>query len=55
MPEKEKTLKSRGTVMAEETRAKANHLSDEKRHHLMGKALERIYKGGNGKVCAGSR
>ncbi len=41
--------------MAEETRTKANHLSDEKRHQLMGKALERIYKGGNGKVRSDCR
>jgi hypothetical protein len=44
--------KSKGTIMAEETRAKTNRLSDEERHRLMGKALERIYKGGRGKVCA---
>jgi hypothetical protein len=55
MPEKEKSPKSKGTLMAEETRAKSNHLSDEERHRLMGKALERIYRGGGGKVSANRR
>ena len=55
MPKKAESSKSKGTVMAEETRAKANGLSHEERHQLMGKALERIYKSGHGKVSAGRR
>ena len=55
MPKKPSASKSKGTVMAEETRAKANPLSHEERHELMGKALERIYKSGHGKVSAGRR
>jgi hypothetical protein len=55
MPKKTESSKSKGTVMAEETRAKANRLSHEERHDLMGKALERIYKSGHGKVSAGRR
>ena len=48
MPKKAESVKSKGTVMAEETRAKANGLSLGERHELMGKALERIYKSGHG-------
>jgi len=58
MSEKEKKPKSKGTVMAvmaESTRAASNHLDDEKRHQLMGKALARIYKGGHGKVATRCR
>jgi hypothetical protein len=43
MPKKTESPKSKGTLMAEETRAKANRLSHEERQQLMGKALERIY------------
>ena len=55
MPEKTHLSKSKGTAMAAETRAKANRLSHEERHQLMGKALERIYKSGHGKVSTGRR
>jgi hypothetical protein len=55
MPKKAELSKSKGTLMAEETRAKGNRLSHEERHRLMGKALERIYKSGHGKVSAGRR
>jgi len=41
--------------MAAKIRAKTNHLGDTQREQLMGRALELIYKGGQGKVCAGSR
>ena len=47
--------KSKGTVMSDENRKKANTLSAEERHELMGKALELIYRGGKGKVCAPRR
>jgi hypothetical protein len=55
MPKKAESPKSKGTVMAEKTRATANRLSHKERHELMGKALERIYKSGHGKVSAGRR
>jgi hypothetical protein len=55
MPENEKKPKSKGTEMAEATRAASNHIGDEKRVQLMGKALDRIYKGGHGKVAAHCR
>ena len=47
--------KTKGTVMAEKTRAKTNHLSDSDRQGLMGRALERIYKGRQRKASAHSR
>lgn len=50
-----KTAKSKGTAMAEKIRAKTNQLSDHQRERLMGRALELIYKGGHGKLCARSR
>ena len=50
-----KTTKSKGTAMAAKIRAKTNRLGDHERERLMGRALELIYKGGQGKVCARSR
>jgi hypothetical protein len=52
-----KTVKSttKGTVMAAKIRAKTNHLGDHERERLMGRALELIYKRGQGKVCTRSR
>lgn len=47
--------KTKGTAMAEKTRAKTNHLPDNERQGLMGRALERIYKGRQRKACAHSR
>jgi ATP-dependent protease HslVU (ClpYQ) ATPase subunit len=47
--------KTKGTAMSERTRKKANTLSDEQRHELMGKALAMIYKGGDGKACVSRR
>ena len=47
--------KSKGTVMSDKNRKMANTLSAEERHELMGKALELIYRGGSGKVCAPRR
>jgi hypothetical protein len=44
MSKKAESAKSKGTIMAEQTRAKANRLSHEERQQLMGKALERIYR-----------
>ena len=36
--------KSKGTAMAEKTRARSNKLSDPERERLLGKVLERIHK-----------
>ena len=47
--------KSKGTVMSDKNRKKANTLSAEERHELMGKALELIYRGGSAKACAPRR
>jgi hypothetical protein len=54
-PVNPKEKKTPGTIMAEKTRAKTNHLPDSERHRLMGKALELIYAGEKGKVCADRR
>lgn len=55
MSDKKKTAKTKGTVIAEKARAKANRFSDTKRQGLMGRAFELIYKGGQGKVRAHCR
>jgi hypothetical protein len=55
MAAKKPAKSSKGTAMAAKIRAKTNHLGDTQREQLMGRALELIYKGGQGKVCAGSR
>lgn len=47
--------KTKGTVMSDKNRKKANTLSAKERHELKGKALELIYRGGSGKVCASRR
>ena len=47
--------KTKGTVISDKNRKEANTLSAEERHELMGKALELIYRGGSGKVCAPRR
>ena len=47
--------KTKGTEMSDKNRKKANTLSAEERHELMGKALELIYAGGKGKICAPRR
>ena len=44
--------KTKGTVISDKNRKEANTLSAEERHEFMGKALELIYRGGKGKVCA---
>ena len=44
--------KSKGSVISDKNRKKANTLSSEERHELMGKALGLIYGGGKGKVYA---
>ena len=44
--------KTKSTVISDKNRKEANTLSAEERHELMGKALELIYRGGKGKVCA---
>jgi hypothetical protein len=50
-----KNPETKGTQMAERTRKQANGLSDDARHAALGKALEVIYKGGRGKICADRR
>jgi hypothetical protein len=52
MSDKKKTAKTKGTAIAEKARAKTNRLSDSERQSLMGRALELIYKRGQGKVRA---
>jgi len=52
-PKKEK--KSKGTVIAEETRAKTNNLSDSERNELMARAMQLIYRGGEGEARVHSR
>ncbi len=47
--------KSKGTVMSDKYRKRANTLSAEERQELMGKALELIYRGAKAKVCAPPR
>jgi hypothetical protein len=47
--------KTKGTVISEKARAKTNHQSDAQRQRLLGRALELIYKGVQGKARAHCR
>ena len=56
LPPSPAPAKSRGTIMAEETRAKANELSDAERQDLMADAMQLIYRGKDrGRVAAHRR
>ena len=50
----QKKAKSKGSAMAEKTRARANRLSDEERQHYLAKAMQVIYRDGD-KACARRR
>ncbi len=52
MSSSKKIKKSKGTVMAEETRAKTNGLTDTERDALMSRAMQLIYRQGEGEACA---
>lgn len=54
MPQKSQH-KSKGTLMAEETRAIANQLTDAQREKYLAKAMQRIYRGRAEKVSAHRR
>lgn len=51
-PSERDAKKSAGTIMAEEIRAKTNHLGDAERDRLVQKARELIYGAGNEKARA---
>ena len=46
-----KEAKSKGTLMAEKTRARANRMSDEERQYYLAKAIQVIY-GERENACA---
>jgi len=50
-PPLKKTVKSKGTVMAAKIRAKTNHLGDNQREQLMGRALELVSEEFQGRRC----
>lgn len=56
MSAEKKEKKTKGTIMAEETRAKANGLADAQREQLLNRAMQLIYQNGhNTEVRVNSR
>lgn len=44
MKTKKADVKTKGTIMAEKTRARANRMTDEERQHYLAKAIQVVYK-----------
>ena len=54
MKTKKSAAKTKGTAMAEKTRALANRMTDEERQHYLAKAIQVVYREG-AKACVSRR